>query len=253
MAKLLAPCLQTGITADFLYGNEPRELIRESYRMRRRARIIAAPANEDAGQESGADIGQSGQPPLAHKAFRDWHRSRHHEAPKGIARTAETIISDWGPGVPLDEQSFYACSPFRVAMTAHLIMEGFEPGYASRAIRLLPEWTQWCAQKSGIPDNLAAPSIAAARSAVDTLDTPDAEKLPSPQTPRRSATRNGARSQAANTAELGSRPLPVPLDPASWQVLQRCLVNTLDPKLVAEARNLIDAGNRVAFFAASIG
>jgi integrase len=29
--------------------------------------------------------------------------------------------------------------------------------------------------------------------------------------------------QAARTAELGSRPLPVPLDPASWQVLQRCL------------------------------
>lgn len=29
--------------------------------------------------------------------------------------------------------------------------------------------------------------------------------------------------QAARTADLGSRPLPVPLDPASWQVLQRCL------------------------------
>ena len=28
---------------------------------------------------------------------------------------------------------------------------------------------------------------------------------------------------AARTAELGSRPLPLPLDPASWQVLQRCL------------------------------
>ena len=30
-------------------------------------------------------------------------------------------------------------------------------------------------------------------------------------------------NQAARTAELGSRPLSVPLDPASWQVLQRCL------------------------------
>ena len=29
--------------------------------------------------------------------------------------------------------------------------------------------------------------------------------------------------QTARTAELGSRPLPVPLDPASWQVLRRCL------------------------------
>lgn len=29
--------------------------------------------------------------------------------------------------------------------------------------------------------------------------------------------------QIARTAKLGTRPLPVPLDPASWQVLQRCL------------------------------
>jgi integrase len=29
--------------------------------------------------------------------------------------------------------------------------------------------------------------------------------------------------QTARTAEFGGRPLPVPLDPASWQVLQRCL------------------------------
>jgi integrase len=29
--------------------------------------------------------------------------------------------------------------------------------------------------------------------------------------------------QAARTAQLGGRPLPVPLDPASWQVMQRCL------------------------------
>jgi site-specific recombinase XerD len=31
--------------------------------------------------------------------------------------------------------------------------------------------------------------------------------------------------QTAQTAKLGSRPLPVPLDPASWQVLQRCLAH----------------------------
>ena len=31
--------------------------------------------------------------------------------------------------------------------------------------------------------------------------------------------------QTARTAELGGRPLPVPLDPASWQVLQRCLAH----------------------------
>jgi hypothetical protein len=174
VAGLLGPCLQTGVLADMLHGNEPRDLIRELYRMRRRARALA-------GAASGvADVDQFGPPAEAHKAFHAWYRARHPDAPKGIAATAETIIGEWGPGRPLDERSFYACSPFRVAMTAHLIGDGYEPAHASRAIRLLPEWTQWCAEQSAIPSNLAAPSIAAARSAVDALDRQDAEELPDP-------------------------------------------------------------------------
>jgi hypothetical protein len=65
-------------------------------------------------------------------------------------------------------------------MTAHMIANGYEPAHASRAIRLLPEWTQWCAQQSGIPENLAAPSIAAARTAANALDEQDAEEQPDP-------------------------------------------------------------------------
>jgi hypothetical protein len=189
VARLLGPCLQTGVLADMLHGNEPQELIRELYRMRRRARAIAgaasgvadgAPADGDTGRGTAGDVDQFGRPAEAHNAFHAWYRARHPDAPKGIAATAEMIIGEWGPGLPLDERSFYACSPFRVAMTAHLIRDGYEPAYASRAIRLLPEWTQWCAQQSAIPGNLAAPSIAAARSAVDALDKQDAEELPDP-------------------------------------------------------------------------
>ena len=91
------------------------------------------------------------------------------------------IAGEWGSPVHApDERSFYACSPFRVAMTAHLIGDGYEPAYASRAIRLLPEWTEWCAQQSGIPATLAAPSIAAARHAAGALDKQDTEELPDP-------------------------------------------------------------------------
>ena len=35
--RLLAPCLRTGLLADMLQGSEPRDLIREHYRLRRRA------------------------------------------------------------------------------------------------------------------------------------------------------------------------------------------------------------------------
>ena len=39
-ARLLAPCLDTGPLSDILQGSEPRELIREYYRLRRRARSL---------------------------------------------------------------------------------------------------------------------------------------------------------------------------------------------------------------------
>ena len=181
VARLLDPCLQTGIFSDMFQGNEPRELISEQYRMRRRARVLAgaAPGASD-GIPPAGDVDQFGRPTGAHKAFHDWYRERHPRAPKGIAATAETIIGEWGPGRPLDERSFYACSPFRVAMTAHLIDDGYVPAYATRAIRLLPAWTQWCAEQSGIPDDLAAQSIAVARTAADALDEQDFEEQPDP-------------------------------------------------------------------------
>ena len=183
IASLLHPCLQGGPLANLLRGSEPRELIREVYRMRRRARALAgaefgaAEGTPVDGRKDAGDVDQFGRPAHAGEAFRDWYRERHPGAPKGIAATADTIIGEWGPNHHLDERSFYACSPFRVAMTAHLIGVGYEPSYANRAIRLLPEWTQWCAQQSGIPENLAEASVAMARSAADALDTQDAAEF----------------------------------------------------------------------------
>ncbi len=178
--------LQTGVFSDMLHGNEPRELIRELYRMRRRARALAGTVPGAAegtpvdGDEGTGDVDQFGRPGDARKAFRDWYRARHPSAPKGIVATADAIIGEWGPGHHLDERSFYACSPFRVAMTAHLIGNDYEPSYANRAIGLLSEWTQWCAQQSGIPEDLAEPAVAIARAAADALDKQDAEELADP-------------------------------------------------------------------------
>ena len=44
-AQLLGPCLRTGPLADMLQGNEPRDLIREYYRLRRRARDLTGSAD----------------------------------------------------------------------------------------------------------------------------------------------------------------------------------------------------------------
>jgi len=47
-------------------------------------------------------------------------------------------------------------------MAARLIRDGFVPDYANAALRLLPEWTQWCIGQSGLTGDFAARARAAA-------------------------------------------------------------------------------------------
>ena len=157
-AQLLAPCLQTGPLSDILQGNEPRELIREYYRLRRRARsLTAAAAGSAAAASSGGD-----DPGPVREAFLGWYAARHDDVPQDAADAVDTILHEWGPSAHPGERSRYACSPHRIEMAAHLIREGYFPDYANAALRLLPEWTQWCIEQSGLTADFAARSRAAA-------------------------------------------------------------------------------------------
>src|SRR5262249_55866736 len=113
-ARLLAPCLRTGPLADMLEGAESRDLIREYYRLRRRARDLIGSADADAGSSPSADGREPG-------AFLGWHAARHNDAPGALADAAGTILAEWGPGEYPDQRAFYACSPHRIEMAAHLI------------------------------------------------------------------------------------------------------------------------------------
>jgi len=157
-ARLLAPCLQTGPLSDMLQGSESRELIREYYRLRRRARGLTGFANA-----TGAAPASSGADDLGpvREAFLGWYAARHHDVPQDVADAVDTIIEEWGPRAHPGERSLYACSPHRIEMAAHLIREGYLPDYANAALRLLPEWTQWCIEQSGLPGDFAARSRAA--------------------------------------------------------------------------------------------
>jgi hypothetical protein len=73
-ARLLAPCLETGPLSDMLQGNEPRELIREYYRLRRRASGLTSPA---AATAASADAASSGGGDPARRARRSWAGTRH--------------------------------------------------------------------------------------------------------------------------------------------------------------------------------
>ena len=98
--ELLASCLRTGPLADLLQGNEPRDLIREHHRLRRRARDLTGPA--DAAGSSSFDAGR------APDAFAEWYAARH-DVPGAVVETAGTISDMWGPHEYPDERSFCAC------------------------------------------------------------------------------------------------------------------------------------------------
>src|ERR1022692_1746105 len=156
------PCLQTGVLAYMLQGREPRELIHEYYRLRRRTRDVTGSADAGAGS-SPFDAGQ------VDDAFLDWYAARRDDVPGAVAEAAGTILTEWGPHESLDERSFCACSPHRIEMAAHLIREGYFADYANPALRLLPEWTEWCIEQSGLNGDTAARSRGAARSVASVL------------------------------------------------------------------------------------
>jgi len=54
-------------------------------------------------------------------------------------------------------------------MAAHLIREGYLADYANPALRLLPEWTEWCIEQTGLGGNASARSREAASSATPVL------------------------------------------------------------------------------------
>lgn len=154
-ARLLARCLETGPLSDMLQGSEPPELIREYYRLRRRARGLAGATA--AAASSGRD-----DPGPVREAFLSWYAARHDDIPQDAADAADTILHEWGPPAYPGERTRYACSPHRIEMAAHLIRDGYFPDHANAALRLLPDWTQWCIQQSGLNGDFAARSRTAA-------------------------------------------------------------------------------------------
>ena len=158
-ARLLAHCLQTGPRSGMLEGSEPRELIREYYRLRQRAHVLAGRATA-----AGAAAPSSGDdhPCPAREAFLAWYAARHDDVPQDPADAVDIVLDEWGPRAYPEEGSGYACSPHRIEMAARLIRDAYFPDHANAALRLLPEWTQWCIEQSGLNGDFASRSRGAA-------------------------------------------------------------------------------------------
>ena len=126
--------------------------------------MTRAPGSTSATTAASVAAASSGgdDPGPAREAFLGWYAARHDDVPQDAAEAVDTILQEWGPRVHPGERSRYACSPHRIEMAARLIRDAYFPDHANAALRLLPEWTQWCIGQSGLDGDFAAWSRAVA-------------------------------------------------------------------------------------------
>lgn len=165
--RLLHHFLLTGPFADMLQGREPRPLIREHYRLRRRAREVTART----------DV-KIFDPASMVEEFGTWYRTRHGDTPDAVREAAETIADHWGPHRCPDERTFLACSPHRIRQTAILVRDKFFAEQANPAMRLFPEWTQWCIDRTGLADPAAERALQEAAAEASYLMDDATDKSP---------------------------------------------------------------------------
>jgi hypothetical protein len=163
-AWLLEPSARSGLLGDMLVGGEPRELVREYFRSRRRGQLVlgSLPGNrQEAGLVLAAEIDTA--------PFVDWHAGRHADASKPgkfrkqAAETAGLLLDAWGPHEHPSEETVYSCSPHRVETLGRLVRDDYLPKEGNAVLALLPDWVRWCAERAGLPAALAAAALEAAR------------------------------------------------------------------------------------------
>jgi hypothetical protein len=96
-------------------------------------------------------------------AFQGWYGRRHGDVPPDFGDIIATIISNWGPLEHPDAESFYACSPHRVEITAILLRDQYAPELANEMLAVLPEWVEWCLSRAILDEAFVVLSRAAVR------------------------------------------------------------------------------------------
>jgi hypothetical protein len=195
--RVLHPALALGTIWETVHGSEPRQLMREYFRLNHRACLLAeyladtsskAIADEPpADEENGEEDADAERPATDDKmqSFLNWHSERNDASDKSRNRTAlalESLVEEWTPFMSPDKEMFYACSPHRIEVTGILLRDDYDPDEANAALRLLPDWVQWCAEHTGLDAGPAARSLEAARAqaaiVADENHDPDPDRDP---------------------------------------------------------------------------
>ncbi|WP_344897368.1 hypothetical protein [Nonomuraea antimicrobica] len=160
---LLDPLRRSGLLGALLLGSESQQLIAEHFRLSQRAGALCesfAVAPEPKPERDLAPIIDD---------FAAWLRDRadHRPEREDIATLADTWSRLSGPG-------YYACSPHRIEHTVILVADGYIKKYAEAVLDLLPQWVEWCIERTGLTGELAERARqAAANNRWDGSDTMD--------------------------------------------------------------------------------
>ncbi|NJP90397.1 hypothetical protein HCN51_13195 [Nonomuraea sp. FMUSA5-5] len=134
---LVDPLCRSDLLSALMIGTESRQFIAELFRQRQRARALCEPFT--VAPEAGPDL-----IPIIDD-FAAWLRDRDGRRPE--REDVATLADNWsdlsGPG-------YYACSPHRIEHTVILVADGYADEYAEAALDLLPEWVEWCIERTGL-------------------------------------------------------------------------------------------------------
>ncbi len=163
-ARLLDVALDGVLQSVSVFGDEPAEFFREFPRLFRRAAALAHFIDRLLPRQRPGATAEDREAAL--EAFLGWHAGNAWNSPgdRDAAEEAlETILAEWGPDAPPDEDAFYACSAHRIETSTSILRDTYEPDEVNRALALLPHWVQWCARRSGLDGQFADRALEVAR------------------------------------------------------------------------------------------
>lgn len=150
--ELLATLVHSGYLPLPLMGNESREVIVEIFRMRQRARALCGPPARQGASWTPADLD-----PLI-EDFAAWLAANNGGRPE--REDIGTLADNWSSSSP---PAFFACSPHRIEHVVILIADGYHEEHAIAALDLLPQWVEWCIERSALTGEPAERARQAAR------------------------------------------------------------------------------------------
>jgi hypothetical protein len=150
--------------AESVAGDEPVELFREWPRLSRRASTLSASLSRRFRADRSSALADERD--AAIDEFLDQHTGHAWNTPgdrDAAEHALDLILEFWGPILPADERAFFACSPHRIETCAGILRDSYEPDAVNEALRLLPDWVQWCARHIGLGEEFTERAVAAAR------------------------------------------------------------------------------------------